>query len=297
MKLQNKSIFTNTSWKQLCCRRQGEGERSWEASSGNPFSGNLFTAAELKARINFGLGSKAWSCLLEAGSGQDIQQCPSDPGYPAIVALSHAHWAPAEIQMLFDATWSVSSPSDRLEQPWLLLREGLIFRCEQHELCEHASRQPTAEGMPVQSFAGRHELSRGEAEGCVLPLCYSKNQPKHSLPVEDSGCIPRMLPCTRNAVVAQTHHSTSCNSKERMGTAPTPSMEIQHRLSHSAAPCDNLVLRPYEPERARALRQGAPWEPLSSCLTSLEFHVCGRRTLFGFTKESEHLNKVVPPQP
>lgn len=175
--------------------------------------------------------------------------------------------------------------------------EGSIFQREQQELWEHASRQPRVEGMPVQSFAGRHELSRAEAERCVLPLCYSKNQPKRSLPVEDSGCIPRMLLCTRNAAVAQTHHSTSCSSGERMGAAPTPLMEIQHRLSRSAAPCDSLVLRLCEPERARALRQGAPWEPLSSRLTSLEFHVCGRRTLFGFTKESEHLNKVVPPQP
>lgn len=199
--------------------------------------------------------------------------------------------------MLFNTAQSVSSPSDRPEQPWLMLREGSIFQREHHELWEHASRQPRVEGMPVQSFAGRHELSRAGAEGCVLPLSYSKNQPKRSVPVEDSGCIPRMFPRTRNAVVAQTHRSTSRSSEERTGAAPSPSMEIQPRLSRSAAPCNNPVLRLFEPERASALRQGAPWEPLSSCLTSLESHVCGRRTLFGFTKESEHLNKVVPPQP
>lgn len=214
-----------------------------------------------------------------------------------IAGLSRTHQAPAGIYTLFNTARSVSSPSDRPEQPWLLPREGSIFQHEQHELWEHASHQPTAEGMPVQSFAGRHELSQAEAEGCVLPLCCSKNQPKHSLPVEDSGCIPRMFPCTRNAAVAQTHHSTSCSGEERTRAAPSPSMEIQPRLACSAAPCDNLVLRLCEPERARTLRQGAPWEPLSSCLTSLEFHVCGRQTLFGFTKESEHLNKVVPPQP
>lgn len=205
--------------------------------------------------------------------------------------------APAGIYTLFNTAWSVSSPSDRPEQPWLLLREGSIFQHEQHELWERASHRPTAEGMPVQSFAGRQELSRAEAEGCLLPLCYSKNQPKRSLPVENSGCIPRMFPCTRNAAVAQTHYSTSCSGEHRPGAAPSPSMEIQPRLSRSAAPCDNLVLRLCKPERARALRQGAPWEPLSSCLTALEFHVCGRQTLFGFTKESERLNKVVSPQP
>lgn len=117
------------------------------------------------------------------------------------------------------------------------------------------------------------------------------------LAVEDSGCIPRMFPCARNAAVAQAHRSTSCGSKDRTGAAPSPSMEIQPRLALSTAPRDNLVWRLCKPERARALRQGAHWEPLSSCLTSLEFHVWGRWTLFGFTKESEHLNKVVPPQP
>lgn len=174
----------------------------------------------------------------------------------------------------------------------------------QHESWEHCLHQPPAPGMPVQPTAGRQisscrALGHVEAKGCILPPVTAGTGRNAPCPGRALQTFPACFP----AHVMQRWHGSAQHLMLWPGewNSPESSAEIQHGLQ----PCSSLPSSGFETARSResnsvqflALRQGAPWEPLSSCLTSLEFHVCGRRTLFGFTKESGHLNAAVSPKP
>lgn len=252
-------------------QKMGEGEHYRDAGTGSPS-----TVAELKARINWiriqGLEQTAGSRVWTRGPAMSL--CPGITA-PQSLGTSRTYMIP-------NTAWWVSSPADRPEQPWLLLREHSVFPVNTRS---SGNTVPTS-GSCRHACAVLHR--RAGAEGCVLLRCHSQNQPERAVPAEGSGCIPHMFPCTRHAAVdglmAAPHAEDGSSPRSLHGN---PALAL---LLHN-----NLVWRLCEPERARAPRQCAPWEP-SPALTSLEFHVCGRQTLLGFTKESEHLNRAVPPQ-
>lgn len=180
-------------------------------------------------------------------------------------------------------------------------------------LCETPAQPVFPHGSWDTSAA---EAGEGERPCTAQPARKPRDVSRPRLQQEPTGTLPASQGLRRHSprcfltLVARRWHRLGAvpqaAAREDSGSPKAPA-GIQHGRSRLAAPRCAPVSGLREAERARAgcwpcgrvltLRQGAPREPLSSCLTSQEFRVCGRRTLLGFAKESAHLNKAVPPNP
>lgn len=193
-------------------QKMGEGEHYRDAGTGSPS-----TVAELKARINWiriqGLEQTAGSRVWTRGPAMSL--CPGITA-PQSLGTSRTYMIP-------NTAWWVSSPADRPEQPWLLLREHSVFPVNTRSSGNTVPTSAVAD-MPVQCSTG--EPGPRDVSCSAATARTSRN----------ARCLrraPGAFPTCFLAHVMQRWTGSWQHLMQRTGAAPGPSMEIQPWLSCS----------------------------------------------------------------